>query len=133
LPVPTAPLEAIAQELQPQSERIKDEGARMKDESEEGKPAALNPSSFTLPSAFRTLLSQEIGYAVLGRGTVALILGSFLLAALALWLVLMRFRLPELLGCLVPVASLGAAGLLLALGTSSRRVSLLTVSLVQHV
>ena len=105
----------------------------MKDESEEGKPAALNPSSFTLPSAFRTLLSQEIGYAVLGRGTVALILGSFLLAALALWLVLRRFRRPELLGWLGPVAALGAAGLLLALGESSRRAAPPTVAIGQIV
>jgi hypothetical protein len=133
LPVPTAPLEAIAQELQPQSERMRDEGGRIKDESEEGKPAVLHPSSLTLPSAFRSLLSQEIGYAVLGRGTVGLILGIFLVAALALWFVLRRSRRPELLGWLGPGAALGAAGLLLAMGESSRRAALPTVAVGQVV
>ncbi|HKB34822.1 MAG TPA: hypothetical protein VKD72_00100, partial [Gemmataceae bacterium] len=96
LPVPQAPLEAIARELLPAE-----------------KPFQVE--------AFKPLLAEEIGYSVVSRLTVGLIFGAFLLTTLGLAILLRRSRRPELLGWLAPAAALGAAGLLLVMGESSRR------------
>jgi hypothetical protein len=108
LPVPTRHLEAVADELQP----------------------ARGETDFPT-AAVRQVLAGEIGYSVVGRGTVALVLALFLLPALALGIALRRLRRPELLGWLGPAAALGAAAVLLAVGESSRRATAPTVAAAQ--
>jgi hypothetical protein len=71
--------------------------------------------------AFGPLLTEQIGYAVVGRGVAALLFGAFLTAELALGIALRRSRRPELLGWLMPVAALAAVGAFVALGEASRR------------
>jgi hypothetical protein len=83
--------------------------------------------------AFRRPLAEEIGYSVVGRGTVGLVFGGFLLATLALGLLLRRARRPELLGWLGPSAALASAGTFLALGEASRRSAAPTVAEAQVV
>jgi hypothetical protein len=83
--------------------------------------------------SFGPILAQEIGYTVLGPGTVALIFGLFLLAVLVLGLVLRRTRRPELVGWLTPAAALLAGGVFFFLGASSRQVVPPTVAVVQVV
>jgi hypothetical protein len=83
--------------------------------------------------ALQTSLNEEIGYSVVGRGTVIAIFAAFLLATLALGLVLRRSRRPELLGWLGPAAALGAAAALLALGAWSRRAASPTLAVAQVV
>jgi hypothetical protein len=81
--------------------------------------------------AFGSLLKEEIGYAIISRGTVALIFGVFLLAGLGLALALRRSRRPELLGWLTPAAALLAAGAFLALGATSRHAAVPTLAVAQ--
>jgi hypothetical protein len=78
--------------------------------------------------AFRPLLEQEIGYSVVGRGTVAGVFGVFLAVALALAVALRGARRRELVGWLGPAAALGAALTLLAMGEWSRRAAPPTVA-----
>lgn len=73
------------------------------------------------PDAFRPMLAEEIGYAVVGRGAAALILGGFVAAVAVLGLRVRRSRRPGLAGWLVPAASLVAAALFVGLGERSRR------------
>src|SRR5207249_3784145 len=106
LPVPLEPLSAVAVELlrQPDAD-----------------PFRLQ--------VFQQPLSQEIGYSVVGRGTVGLIFGALLLVTLIGLVSLspdVRFSLssltrPELLGWLGPAAALAATVIFVALGESSRR------------
>jgi hypothetical protein len=110
LPVATPPLELVADELVPRRE------------------APPFP-----PEAFRPLLTAEIGYSVLGRGTVALIFGAALAAALALGFALRRSQRRELLGWLGPLAAVGAAAVLLTLAEASRRAVPPTVAAAQVV
>jgi hypothetical protein len=98
LPVPREPLEDLAAELQA--------------------PAKVPPFRV---AAFETMLTEEIGYSVVSWGTVGLVIGAFLLAALALGFALRRSRRRELLGWLGPAAALGAAGVFVVLGEMSRR------------
>jgi hypothetical protein len=91
-------------------------------------PPADDPAA---ADAFRAPLKDEIGYAIISRGTVALIFGVFLLAGLGLALVLRRSRRPELLGWLIPAAALLAAGAFLALGATSRRGAVPTLAVAQ--
>jgi hypothetical protein len=93
LPVPLPALDAVSDEMQ---------------------PARDEPAFQT--AAVRQALAEEIGYSVVGRGTVALVFALFLLPALALGVLLRRLRRPELLGWLAPAAAVGAAALLHALG-----------------
>jgi hypothetical protein len=109
-PVPIAPLEDLAVELQ----------------------LTPNETSFSVES-FKPLLTEEIGYSVINRKTVALVFGVSLLAALALGMGLRKSHRPELLGWLGPVAALGATGVFLALGESSRRAAPPTVAIAQVV
>ncbi|HLJ94998.1 MAG TPA: hypothetical protein VKU02_17615 [Gemmataceae bacterium] len=109
-PVPLSPLDEIAAVLQP--------------------PPDIN--TFHVES-FQPMLTEEIGYAVIGRGTVVLTFGFFLLSALALGIALRRSSRPELLGWLGPAASLGAAGVFFLMGESSRRSAPTTVAVGQIV
>jgi hypothetical protein len=81
----------------------------------------------------RPLLEPEIGYTVIGRGPVVAVLGSFLLAAVVLGVLLRRSRRPELVGWLAPAAALGAAAVFLGLGEWSRRAAPATGALAQIV
>ena len=110
LPVPTSALEVLATAMQPPREE----------------------SPFRT-EAFRPLVAGEIGYVVIGRGTVGLVFGIFLLALLALRFVLKRFRRPELLGWLAPAAALVVACVFVALGESSRKAAPPTVAVAQFV
>jgi hypothetical protein len=109
-PVPLQPLLVVADELQPAPE--------------------ADPYS---AEALRPLVTPEIGYSVVGRGTVVLVFGAFLLGALALGLALRRSRRPELLGWLAPAAALGAAATFVVLGEASRRAVPPTVAVAQVV
>jgi hypothetical protein len=80
---------------------------------------------------FRRALTEDIGYAVVGRGTVAVVSGAFLLAVLALAVVLRRLRRAGLLLWLGPATALGAAAAFIGLGESSRRAVPPTVAAVQ--
>src|SRR5205823_3019323 len=71
--------------------------------------------------ALREMVLQEVGYAVVGRGTAALIFGGFLVAVVGLGVGLRRSRRPELVGWLGPAAAVGAAAVFVAIGESSRR------------
>jgi hypothetical protein len=85
------------------------------------------------PEALRPLLDPEIGYSIVGRGWILAIFGGFLLAALAVGLLLRKSRRPELVGWLGPAAALGAAGVFLVMGEASRRAVPATVAAVQVV
>jgi len=110
LPVPLAHLEEVAGELH----------------------SRTPPHPFTAED-LRPLLNEEIGYSIIGRGTVGFVLGAFLLALLALGLGLRRAARPELVGWLGPVAALAAAGVFLVLGESSRRAVPPTVGVAEIV
>ncbi len=109
-PVPLVPLEDLGWELHHQD----------------------NVPSFPV-EAFRPLLIQEIGYSVLDRGTVVLVFGLFLLAVLALGIVLRQSRRPELLGWLAPAAALAAMSIFVVFGENSRRAAPPTVAIAQVV
>jgi hypothetical protein len=110
VPVPTQPLETLADELR-----------------------VLRPEESTPVDVFQPLLTEEIGYSVVSRGVVGVIFGCFLVATLALGLVLRRSRRPELIGWLASVAAVGATGTFIALGESSRRAVAPTVAVAQVV
>jgi hypothetical protein len=107
--VATEPLEIVADELRPPEEE----------------PFPVE--------AFRPLLADEIGYSVVGRGAVVLVCGAFLLAAVGLGVAVRKSRRPELLGCVGPLAALGAAAALLFLGQASRTAVPATMALGQVV
>jgi hypothetical protein len=108
-PVPGAPLAMIADELQLPAEE------------------AFRPGAFT------PLLTEEIGYTVVTRSTIGLILAGFLLATLALGILLRRSRRPELLSWLPPAAALATAAVFVVLGEVSRRAAPPTVAVGQVV
>jgi hypothetical protein len=105
MPIPEAPLEDLALELQP-----------------------LRGQADFQVGSFSPLLTEEIGYSVVRRNTVVLVFASALLAALVAGIVLRRTHRPELLGWLGPVAALGAAGVFLGVGEASRRAAPPTVA-----
>lgn len=82
---------------------------------------------------FRPLLTDEIGYQVVPRRTVALVLGGFVAALLAVGLGLRKSRRPELIGWAVPAVAAVAAAVLIVAGERSRRVVPPTVAVVQLV
>lgn len=84
----------------------------------------LHPSERVEPiseEAFAPMLTEEIGYSVIGRGSVALILSLFLVGALGLGLMLRKAHRPELLGWLGPAAAVIAAAVFVLIGEASRR------------
>jgi hypothetical protein len=109
IPVPIKPLGAVADELQ---------------------PAREDEDPFREP-VFRRVLTEDIGYAVVGRGTVAVVSAAFLLGVLALAVVLRRLGRAALLLWLGPATALGAAAAFVVLGESSRRAVPPTVAAVQ--
>jgi hypothetical protein len=110
MPMPTGPLEVMADDLHP--------------------PREPDPTQI---EALRPLLTEEIGYAVVGRGTVGLVCAAFLGAGVVLGVVLRRSRRPELLGWVGPAMALAAAGTFVALGEWSRRTVPATVAVAQVV
>ena len=76
-------------------------------------------------------MTQEIGYAVVGRGTVILIFAIFLAAIVGLSVVARRSRKPEFLGWVAPAIALGAAGAFVLLGEIARRAAPPTVAVAQ--
>ncbi|MBS0202939.1 MAG: hypothetical protein JSS49_08585 [Planctomycetes bacterium] len=78
-------------------------------------------------------IRQLIGYAIPDRTLTVGILAGFtsLIPLLAIWLA-RRGRL-EWLGLVIPVLSLGAAGMLMALGWNSRTTIPATTAIIQHV
>jgi hypothetical protein len=109
LPVRTATLDRVAYELQP--------------------PPEAEP--FRPEEALQPLLSEEIGYSVVGRGSVAMVFGAALLLAVVLGFALRRSRHPELLGWLGPIAAVGAAVVFVAFGEASRRTAGPSVAVAQ--
>jgi hypothetical protein len=93
LPVPLEPLVSLAEAVHPP-------------EREPGFAVEL----------MRQPLMEQIGYAVIGPGTVAGIFVAALLVAVALGFALRKSQRPELLGWLGPAVALGAAGTFLAIG-----------------
>jgi hypothetical protein len=84
----------------------------------------LNPRGQADPlpvDDLRPLLTEQIGYTVVGRDTAAAILGAFLLAVLALGVALRRSRRPERIGWLAAATAVGAAGVFVLLAAASRR------------
>jgi hypothetical protein len=110
LPVATTDLDPVSLELQP--------------------PAPEDPAA---AEAFGAPLTEEIGYTVISRGAVALVIGTFLLGVFVLGLVVRRSRRPELFGWLAPAAALLAAAVLVSLGAVSRRAAVPTLAVTQVV
>src|SRR5204863_4314757 len=92
LPVPLPPLNRLALVIHPEPQ------------TPAFQPADLAP-----------LVTADIGYSVISRGTAALVLGGFALGLLAVGLVIRRSRRPGLAGWLTPGVAAVAAGLLVAL------------------
>jgi hypothetical protein len=67
------------------------------------------------------LLRAEIGYSVIGRPTVVVVLGGFAVSLLAIGWLVRRSRRPGAAGWLVPAAAVAAAGILVGLGSSRRQ------------
>lgn len=86
-----------------------------------------NPLS---PDALKPVLTEDIGYTIIGRGAAAAILGGFVLLILGVGLALRRSRRPELVGWLVPGLAVLSAGVLIVLGERSRRTVPPTVGVV---
>src|SRR5262249_35449136 len=110
LPIATPALDAIAQELRPGTEED---------------PVVVE--------SFRPLLSAEIGYSVVARGTVLPVFIGFLLMAVLLGIGLKRLGRLDLLGWMVPAATLGVTAAFLILGEWSRGAARPTVAVVQLV
>ena len=98
IPVPLAALESLSGRIYPDSQA---EGFKSED---------LAP-----------MLAAEIGYEVVSRRVAAAILVGFVLAVLALGIVLRRSRSPELIGLFGPGVAVAVAGLFVVVGTASRR------------
>jgi hypothetical protein len=110
LPVALTPLEELARELEPQAR-----GGDFR------------------PDDLQALLTDEIGYSVIGRGTLGLVFGAFLLALVAATVGLRGSHRAELAGWIGPTAAFAAAGLLVGLGEASRRAVPPTVALAAEV
>lgn len=72
------------------------------------------------PDDLAPLVTADIGYTVIGRGTVALILGGAALALLAVGLIVRRSRQPGVTGWLGPGVAVAAAVVLVALALVRR-------------
>jgi hypothetical protein len=110
LPMPLSPLEDLSADFRPS----------------EGRPRLT-------PDDLRPLLTEEIGYTIVGRPAAGAILGGFVIALAALGIGLRRSRRPELVGWLAPAAAVGAAAIFVVLGEGSRRAVPPTVAVAEIV
>jgi hypothetical protein len=108
LPVPLGPFEFLAREMHPDPER---------------------PLLST--EDLRSYVIQQVSYSVVGRDTLLLVFGVFFLVLTVASVALDRRRLLEHLGWLGPALALAAAGVLIALGESSRNAVPATVAVAQ--
>jgi hypothetical protein len=108
LPVPMQALEAMAEELRP-----------------------AQGDELLRSDVFRRALASDIGYSVVGRGTVGLVFVAFLFAALGVGMALRHWGRAELIGWLGPAVAVGAAGAFLVVGETSRRATPATVAVTQ--
>jgi hypothetical protein len=81
----------------------------------------------------RPILTEDIGYTVIGRNTAAWLLGAFVLILLALGVVLRRSRRPEVVGWAAPAAAILILGIFVLLGERSRRSVPPTIAAVAEV
>lgn len=110
LPMPTPPLEILAEDLHLPSEQ--------------------DPFRAEL---FQDSLIEAIGYSVLSRETLGLVFGGMLVGALLLGVVLMKAGRPKWLGWLAPAAAVGVGVAFVVAGEASRRVAAPTVAVAQIV
>jgi hypothetical protein len=133
VPAPTEALEALSYELEPPENYPPVSGRRpaaRRAEEDQGLPLEER----TVPAeAWQPLLTAEIGYSVLPRGTVVLVFGAALLAAVGAGVALRGVRRRELIGWLGPAAALGATAAFVVLGEISRRAVPPTVAAAQVV
>ncbi len=85
------------------------------------------------PENLEPLLTEEIGYTVMSRGTIMVLFGVFMVAAVAAMFFLRKSHRLELLGWIGPVAALGATAAFVLLGDASRRGAAPTVAVAQVV
>lgn len=90
-------------------------------------PPALRPADF------EDFVSEQIGYRIIGRKSVMLVLGMFCLALLGAAVTLSRSKQLEQLGWLGPAAAIVAALFLAMMGRSSRHAVPTTVAVAQMV
>jgi hypothetical protein len=83
--------------------------------------------------ALQSMLAQDIGYEVIGRGTVAIIFGLFLGGGLALWALFRRTGRVQLAGWMGPAWALAATLALFGLGQWSRRAAPPAIAFAQVV
>ena len=94
---------------------------------------AVQPAEGYPVAEIERMLTQDVGYSVVSRQTIALVFGGFLLAAVGLAALVRGRRRPEWLGWLGPLVAFGAGGLLVIAGEASRRAAPPTVAFVQIV
>jgi hypothetical protein len=110
LPVHTEPLKTIAEELKPLT--------------------AKDPRD---NESWKTLLTDDIGYSIIGRGVVLPVFGGLLLLGFAVGFALRNSRRLELWGWTIPVAALATAATFLLLGENARGTARQAVAVVQIV
>jgi hypothetical protein len=119
-PVPLAAFEDLALELQGNNNPVTT------------KPSRSAQVQDALPSdTLAPMLTEDIGYSVVSRTTVLLVVAAFLGATLLVGVFLRQTNRPELLGWLGPLAALVAGGVFLLIGESARRAVPPTVAIVQ--
>jgi hypothetical protein len=127
LPVALPPIDPFAFDLAspPESEERTEQSLSLLHPSGGSDKKKANPDKKRVEAAFveqlQQMLTEEIGYSVISRRTVFLIFAGFLLASVALGLLLRKSSRPELLGWLGPLGAIGATLTFLALGVSSRQ------------
>jgi hypothetical protein len=92
---------------------------------------APQPPSLS-PAHLNPVLSEQVGYRVLGRGWVVMILGSFCLAMIGGGLWLVQRHMGEWLGWIGPAGAIAAAALLASMGLASRRSIPPTIAVLEH-
>jgi hypothetical protein len=92
----------------------------------------VDPPSLS-PQDVYPLLSEQVGYRIVGRGWVVTILGGFCLAVIGAGLWLAQRHMTEWLGWIGPAGAFAAAGLLVALGLASRKSVPPTVAMLEQV
>ncbi len=97
-PIPLGPMDRLGLELQPERDRG---GIQNED---------LAP-----------ILRSEIGYSVIGRPTVMLVLGGFAVSLVAIAWLVRQSRRPAMAGWLAPMSAVVAAAILVTLGQARRQ------------